>query len=263
MIHRPYCERAFGPSRMSYACRASVNGLQAATAMSMGFSTRWVAAGAIAIIAGRLCAQEQEPHQPYEPIYRAWIEAGPVFLQRTDLHGFPGAPGASKLETDPGVRVGVGSAYALAPYFSVDWEVAVLASSVKKVSGLDQVDGRITQVPFLVSGTLQYENQTGVTPFVGVGVGAAPTAINLDKARRGTTALEGSDYDFTFAWQLAGGVKYAVNRRLGLGVLYKYLWTSDAKWEVNNNTPLATAGTKLEVDGLRSHAILAFVSYRF
>ena len=219
-----------------------------------------MAAGFAALLAGQLCAQEKEP---YEPVYRAWIEAGALFSQSTDLHGFPGSTGASKLETDPGFRVGVGSGSALAPYFSLDWEVALLANSIKKASGIEKFEGTITQVPFLVNGTLQYESPSGITPFVGVGVGAAATALNVDKARNGATALEGSDYDFVFAWQLAGGVKYAVNRRLGLGVLYKYLWTADAKWEVNDNTPLATGDAKLDVDGIRSHAILAYLSYRF
>lgn len=228
--------------------------------MSMRFTMRWFAIGAIAIFGGQLWAQEKPP---YEPVYRAWIEAGALFSQSTDLHSFPGATAASKLEMHPGFRAGLGSGSALTPYFSIDWEVGVLASSMKKASGLDEFDGTITQVPFLINATLQYQNQTGFTPFVGVGIGAAATAINLDQARRGTTTLEGSDYDFVIAWQLAGGLKYAVNQRLGVGVLYKYLWTADAQWEVQNNTPSSTGDTKLEIDGIRSHAILAFVSYRF
>ncbi|HKQ36839.1 MAG TPA: outer membrane beta-barrel protein [Verrucomicrobiae bacterium] len=228
--------------------------------MSMRFTTQWFAAVAVAILAGPLCAQEK---QPYEPVYRAWIEAGALFVQSTELRGFPGSAGASKLDPRAGFRAGLGSGSALTPYFSLDWEVGVLASSVKKASGLDDFDATITQVPFLISGTLQYENQTGFTPFVGLGVGAAATAISLDRARQGTTALEGSDYDFVFAWQLAGGLKYAVNPRLGLGVLYKYLWTSDAQWEVENATPSSTGDATLKIDGIRSHAILAFVSYRF
>ena len=228
--------------------------------MSVPFRMRWFAAGVAALLASHLCAQEQ---QPYEPVYSGWFDAGALFYQSTDLHGVPGAPGASKLEPDTGFRIGFGSGWALAPYFSVDWEVSILASSVTKASGLDDFDGTITQVPFLINGTFQYQNQTRFTPFVGVGIGAAATAINLDKARQGTTDLEGSDYDFVFAWQLAGGVKYAVNPRLGLGVLYKYLWTADAKWEVDNNAPSSSGDAKLEIDGLRSHAILAFVSYRF
>jgi len=221
---------------------------------------RWLAVGFASLLAGQVCAQEKER---YEPIYRAWAEAGALFSQSTDLHGFPGSTGASKLETDPGFRVGVGSGSALVPYFSLDWEIALLANSIKKASGLEKFDGTITQVPFLVNGTLQYESPSGITPFVGVGIGAAASAINVDKARNGTTEFEGSDYDFVFAWQLAGGVKYAVNRRLGLGVLYKFLWTGDAKWEVDNDSPSATGDAKLDVDGMRSHAILAFVSYRF
>ena len=228
--------------------------------MSTPLTTRLFAAGVVALFAHQVRAQEE---QPYEAVYRAWLEAGGLFSQSTDLSGFPGAGGASKLELHPGVRVGLGSSYGLTHYFSVDWEVAVLASSVRKASGLDEMDAVITQVPFLISGTFQYQNQTGFTPFVGVGVGAASTAINVDEARSGSTTLEGSDYDFVFAWQVAGGVRYEVNKRLGLGVLYKYLWTGDAKWELEDNGVSTSGNQKLEIDGIRSHAILAFVSYRF
>jgi opacity protein-like surface antigen len=115
------------------------------------------------------------------------------------------------------------------------------------------MDATLTQVPFLVSGTLQYQNQTPFTPFVSLGAGAAATAINVDEARLGATSLDGSDYAFVFAWQLGGGIRYALNDRFGLGLLYKYLWTADAEW----NDP------DLELDGLRSHAVLALLSYRF
>jgi len=218
--------------------------------MSMRLITRLFATGAIALFTNQIHAQ---PTQPYEPVSRAWIEAGVLFQDSTDLSGFPGSLGDSNLEFDPGFRAGLGSGYAFTPYFSLDWEVAVLASSVKDASGLDEMDATITQVPFLVSGTLQYQNQTAFTPFVSIGAGAAATAINIDEARLGATTLDGSDYAFVFAWQLAGGLRYALNDRLGLGLLYKYLWTADAEW----NDP------DLELDGLRSHAVLAFLSYRF
>lgn len=224
-----------------------MNGLQAPQSMNVPL-IRWLfAAGAVAIFINQLHGQDT---RPYEPVSRAFIEAGVLFQEDTDLSGFAGG---SKLELDPGFRVGIGSAYAFTRYFSVDWEVSVLASSVKDASGLDEMDATITQVPFLVNGTLQYENQTAFTPFVSAGVGAAATSINIDEARSGTTTLDGSDYDFVFAWQIAGGVRYAINERLGLGVLYKYLWTADVEW----------SDPDVELDGLRSHAIMAFLSYRF
>ena len=218
--------------------------------MSMRLITRLFTTAAIVLFTIRIHAQQT---QPYEPVSRAWIEAGVLFHDSTDLGGFPGSSGDSNLEFDPGFRVGLGSGYAFTPYFSLDWEVDLLASSVKDASGLDEMDATITQVPFLVSGTLQYQNQTPFTPFVSVGAGAAATAINIDEARLGATTLDGSDYVFVFAWQLAGGLRYALNDRFGLGLLYKYLWTSDAEW----NDP------DLELDGLRSHAVMAVLSYRF
>ena len=227
--------------------------------MSMPLSPRLFAASLVALSIHSLSAQEA---QPYEPIYRAWLEAGALFPQSTDLSGFPGAAGDSKLELRPGFRAGGGSDYAIRPYFSVGWEVGVLVSSVKDASGLDEMDATLTQVPFLLTGAFQYQNETPFTPFLSVGLGAASTAINVDEARLGATSLEGTDYDFAFAWQLAAGLRYAVNDRLSLGVVYKYLWTGDANWELENDS-VSAGDQRLELDGVRSHAILASVSYRF
>jgi opacity protein-like surface antigen len=204
-------------------------------------------------------AQEDIAH---EPIYRAWLEAGALFSQSTDLHSFPGAGGASKLELDSGFRVGLGSTYQFKPYFALDWEIGVLGSSVDKASGLEEFDATITQVPFLVSGTFQYQNETGITPFVGAGIGVSSTTINVDEARSSTTTVSGSDYDFVFAWQLAGGVKYDFKNGMAVGVVYKYLWTGDVEWELEQDSP-GTADQELELDGIRSHGIMGYISYRF
>jgi opacity protein-like surface antigen len=220
------------------------------------------AAALVIFLTRSLSAQE---NQPYEPVSRAWAEGGVMFPQSTELHSFPGASGSSRLTLNPGFRAGLGSAYEFTPYFALDWEIAVLAATVDKASGLQQMDATITQVPFLVNGVIQYQNDSGFTPFVGVGVGVASSAISVDAARSGTARVEGSDYEFVFAWQATGGVKYALKKRWGLGVVYKYLWTANAKWELDSTVAPATTSTsqKLEVDGIRSHAVLAFVNYRF
>jgi opacity protein-like surface antigen len=217
---------------------------------------------AAALVLFLTCSLFAQDKQPYEDVYRAWAEGGVMFAQSTELHSFPGASTASKLTLNPGFRVGLGSSYEFTPYFALDWEVAVLAATVDKASGLQQMDATLTQVPFLVNAQFQYQNDSGFTPFVAVGIGVASTAIDVDEARSSTARVEGSDYEFVFAWQATGGVKYAFKKRWGLGVVYKYLWTADAKWELDT-TASASGNQKFEVDGIRSHAVLGFVNYRF
>lgn len=231
--------------------------------MSVPMTTRTLAVAAFsaAILAQNLPADDG---QSYEPIYRAWAEAGAIFPQSTELHSFPGASGASKVTLNPGFRVDLGSGYEFTPYFAVDWEIGILAASIDKASGLQEMDGTITQVPLLVNAAFQYQNETGFTPFVGAGVGVSSSAIRVDEARSSTARLEGSDYQFVFAWQAIGGIKYEVAKRLNLGLVYKYLWTADARWELENQlAPSASSNAKLEIDGIRSHAVLGYVSYRF
>jgi opacity protein-like surface antigen len=227
--------------------------------MSMPSTTRLFAAAFIALWAAGASAQET---QPYQHIYRAWFEAGGLFPQSTELHSFPGTGGSSKLTLNPGFRAGLGTDYSFTPYLSFGWEIGVLASTVDRASGLDEMDAVITQVPLLVNLAFRYENETGFTPFIGFGAGAASTAINVDEARSATARVEGSDYDFVLAWQATGGLKYQFRNGLELGLLYKYLWTGDAEWELNDDS-LVTGDRELELNGIRSHAVLAFVSYRF
>lgn len=176
--------------------------------------------------------------EPQEPVYRAWLEAGVAFPQTTELHSFLGT---SKVKFNPGFRVGLGSGYDFTPYFALDWEIGVIGNSVS------DLDAFLTQVPLLINATFQYQNQTGFRPFVGGGIGGASSAIDIDDI--------GSDYDFVFAWQAMAGVKYELRTGLNLGLLYKYLWTGDTQWDLEDE--------RLEMDGMRTHSILGFVSYRF
>ena len=228
--------------------------------MSVPMTTRMFAAALVVVLTRSISAQE---NQPYEPVYRAWAEGGVMLPQSTELRSFPGASGASKLTLHPGFRVGLGSGYEFTPYFSLDWEIAVLTASVDKASGLQEMDATITQVPFLVNAAFQYQNDTGFTPFVGLGVGVSSAAINVDEARSSTATVSGSDYEFVFAWQATGGVKYAFKKRWGVGVVYKYLWTADTKWNLDTTSSSGSTNQKLDVDGIRSHSVLGFVSYRF
>lgn len=210
-----------------------------------------------------LASSVAEENRTYEPVYRAWAEAGGAFMESTEIRGFPGTTGDSEVRFDPGFRLGAGASYSLAPYFSLDWEVGVVAASVDRASGVDEIDAVVTQVPLLMTAMFQYVNSTGFTPFAGVGAGGSSTTINVDEARSGSAALEGSDYDFVFAWQATGGVKYAWRSGLTLGIAYKYLWTSDAEFELENDFAVGGGNDELEMDGIRSHSVLAFVSYRF
>jgi opacity protein-like surface antigen len=227
--------------------------------MSMPLTSRLSAAALIAFWGQRLGAEDA---QPFAPVYHAWFEAGGLLSQSAELHSFPGAGGSAKLTLNPGVRVGVGSDYSFRRFFSVGWEVGLLASSMDEARGLEEIDGVINQVPFLINIAFRYENKTGFTPFVGIGLGAASTAIDIDEARSSTTTLDGSDYDFVPAWQATAGLKYEFKNHVSVGVTYKYLWTDDAEWELESDSP-ATPDQDLALDGIRSHALMAFIGYRF
>lgn len=88
-------------------------------------------------------------------------------------------------------------------------------------------DGSVTANSLLVNGYLEYENSTGMTPWLGVGLGFADLAFNdLDEA--GTVREE---KDFYVALQLLVGASYTFYERFSANIGYRALWIPEVKFE--------------------------------
>ncbi len=89
-------------------------------------------------------------------------------------------------------------------------------------------DGRRSSIVGLVNAYADLGNFSGITPFVGVGLGYASHSISAfnDQGFTGSTGGYGYAKDSTsssFAWALHAGLGYQVNQALKLELSYRYL----------------------------------------
>ncbi|HWX22069.1 MAG TPA: outer membrane beta-barrel protein [Candidatus Binatia bacterium] len=159
-------------------------------------------------------------------------------VKMNEFFGLPVAPG-SKLQLDPGVRAGFAGGYQFTDWFSAEGELGVFANRVNSITGATEVhEASFGNIPVLVNGKLQLPNPTPFTPYIGAGIGFSEAFLD---ARRiaypdgagGTVFVRGSDADTVFAWQALAGLRYAINKRMGLSVEYRYFRADGGEWRAD------------------------------
>jgi opacity protein-like surface antigen len=183
-------------------------------------------------------------------------DLGPAITEDADADFFPGA-GSVTLDLDPGMRFSVAGGALFGDYFALEVETGAIFNEIDSITGFDDVDGYVSQVPFLLNAAFEFKNNSGLTPFIGAGAGGVAIGINLDEAESATVELDGSAGDVVFAWQAFGGLKYEINENFSVGLVYKFFWGDDAEWEVDDTSQ------DIEFEGTRTHSISAMVSYKF
>ena len=208
---------------------------------------------AIALSATSVLGQPQGRIEP-----RGYIrgDVGPAITDDADANFFPGA-GSVTLELDPGMRFSVAGGALFGDYFALEFETGWILNEIDSITGFDDVDGYVSQAPFLINAVFEFRNNTGLTPFIGGGAGGAAIGIDLDEAESALVEVDGSAADIVFAWQVFGGLKYELNEHFSVGLVYKYFWGDDAEWEVDDTSQ------DIEFEGTRTHSISAMVSYKF
>jgi opacity protein-like surface antigen len=148
------------------------------------------------------------------------VDAGVNLMGDVDVGGTTG-------ELDPGFRVDADLGYRLNSYTGIGFEIGYLFNEVK-----DARDGETySQVPILATITFRYEKTSRWVPYIAFGVG-------------GVWGILDSNYDssdsFAFAWQVEAGLRYKFSDSVSLGLIYKYLGTSDQEFEFADDEGLVT-----------------------
>ena len=211
------------------------------------------------ILAGLFCAtcvlaQPQPGRLEPRPYVRGDVGVG--IVEDTDAGFFPGV-GDVKLELDPGMRFSVAGGALFGDIVGLELETGWIINEVDSITGFNDVDAWLYQIPLFVNVNFQFKNRTGLTPFIGGGAGGVGVGIDIEDADSPTVSLDGSEGDFVFGWHIFGGLKYEINDQLSVGLIYKYMWTDDAEWDVDDTAQ------DIEFDGTRTHSISAIVSYSF
>ena len=169
----------------------------------------------------------------------------------------PGTGGNVKMELDPGMRFSVAGGAMFGDFFGLELETGFMYNEIDSISGFTDVDGWVTQVPFLLNAQFEFKTKVGLTPFIGGGAGGVGVGLDLDDADSPTVSLDGWESDFVFAWQIFGGLRFEINENLSVGLVYKYFWSDDGEWDVDDTS------RDIRFDGTRTHSISAVVTYRF
>lgn len=113
-------------------------------------------------------------------------------------------------------------------------------------------DGRLNSWGLMGNMIWEYDNPSGIYPYIGGGIGGARVSAN-DFSNLGGAALD--DSDIVFAYQGLAGVAFALNPNLSLTAEYKYFRTSDPEFRNANNARVTM--------NYASHTALVGLRYRF
>ncbi len=137
------------------------------------------------------------------------------------------------IEYDPGYTAGVFLGYDFG-MFRAEGEIRYHEADVDKLGlygvSLD-ASADVSVWSYMVNGYWDFENNSSLTPFLGVGIGVANVEIK-DFSILGYS-IPGEDDDTQLAYQFMAGVDYAVSPQTMLGLSYRYFATSDLEFEGN------------------------------
>lgn len=158
--------------------------------------------------------------------------------------------------------VGGGIGYKVNEWFradaTVDYRNRVSFSGTRFLSptGLDTVEerGEIDSLSFMLNGYVDLGTWSGLTPYLGGGVGLASNRLNdvrrrvfIDGALEGLSVVEAHTTN-NFAWALMGGVSAQLGSGFALDLGYRYIHLGDVRTRGD-----AVAG--IRTDALQAHEV--------
>ena len=220
---------------------------------------------AVVLLASLACLPSTRAQVAEAGRFYVHLDLGPSFAEDTEVTQFLGSLRGAEVEFDVGVRLDLAGGYRVTDWFGVEMETgftSLFVDHVNGVSGVDFNDSSFTTVPLLVNVVFQYPNRSRVVPFVGGGVGGALSMFYADDITDYSTfVVDGSDADAVFAFQGFAGVRVQINDAMSAGLVYKYLYTDDANWEVEDD--FGQSMGDIAFGEVKAHSVSAFFSVAF
>ena len=162
----------------------------------------------------------------------------------------PGQPTIT-IEYNSGFTGGVFAGYDYG-MVRVEGEVRYLQADIDKFSALGvslDAGADVNTWGYMLNGYYDFENSSALTPYLGVGIGAAH--VEIKNASLLGYSIPGKDKDTEFAYQFIAGIDYSVSQQMMVGLSYRYFGTSDLKFEGDQEIEYGT------------HNILASIRFNF
>jgi opacity protein-like surface antigen len=155
-----------------------------------------------------------------------------------------------KASFDPGLRIDLAIGTRSPKNVSVELDVGVIYNSMKKVNGepLFSEDIKLDafEIPLMLDFLYNFPKLGPVTIYAGGGIGAVWGIYTGND-----TTIFGFGTDITFGYQGIAGINYALSDRCDLGVVYKFLGTTDHDMAA------------FKTDGTMTHCFLAKLTFKF
>jgi len=163
-------------------------------------------------------------------------------------------PGARRVEVDEGWLASGHAGYDFG-WLRLELEGGYRENGTRNVSlplgGRERLRGDIGAWYGLVNAIVDIDTGTRLTPYVGVGVGAAGLKHDFR-----SPSVRVNDSDVVFAYQAIGGLTYNFTPNFAANLDYRYFRTTDGKFRDT------AAGTTYKSD-YESHAVMVGLTYRF
>jgi opacity protein-like surface antigen len=179
-------------------------------------------------------------------------DIGGQWTSDVSLKEFFGTPVSGyKVAFDPGVRAGLALGLRITDWLATEFETGVYDNKIDSITGASSLDATFDNVPLLFNVRLQVPRMDRVTPYIGGGVGASISILDIDHMDLNNIHVHGNDADVVFAYQGFAGVRFRLMDRVGLSVEYHYLGTDSARW------------SGIHFGGNETHSISAALDVRF
>lgn len=190
-------------------------------------------------------------------------DVGGAVTVDTELKKFFGATIApnSEVKFDPGLWLGLRGGYGLTDWFDAEVETGFVANRIESVTGATETEAALTNIPLLLNARFHCPALHRVSPYFGGGLGGSTTILSGDDLVIDGTRMHGSAGGVVFAYQAFGGLRFAINDRMGLSVEYHYFATSSS--EMRADITSGTTSDRVRLGGTATHAATIAFDYRF
>jgi len=190
-------------------------------------------------------------------------DAGGNVTEDIKLNEFfgPVTPG-SKVKLDPGVRFGLTAGYDVCDWFGFEGELGIFANKITSMTDATEVhDAYFENAPFLVNAKLHLPYWYRVSPYIGAGVGGSVSILDVDHVTINGISLHGSDSDVVFAWQAFAGLRFMINKHMGVSVEYRYFVADSPSWTADET--FGTVTDKVRFGHAYTHSASVAFDWRF
>jgi len=142
----------------------------------------------------------------------------------------------STVKLDPGVRFGLTAGYDVCDWFGFEGQLGIYANKITGITDATEVnDAYFENAPFLVNANVHLPYWYRVSPYIGAGVGGSVSALDVDHVTINGISLHGSASDVVFAYQAFGGVRFMINKHMGVSVEYRFFSADAPSWTADEN----------------------------